>query len=441
MKFTGRKRALATAALWLLANGADAAVVGHNPPAQSLTQARIDAMPRTQREMWAEKLAWSAYLSTSQKQDAADRAVLAAERQGLAQIPPPPGEQHGDFMPLDKPADWYGGAQARHIADVIVSFQTPAGGWGKNQPRDGALRQRGQAYVADNLSKFLSPDDYDTPHDPQWNYVGTLDNNATTTELRFLAKVAAQAPGPEGDAWRASFLKGIGYLLNAQYPNGGWPQVWPLEGGYHDGVTFNDNAVALAAMVLSDAAAGQGDYAFVPMDLRGRAGDAAAHAVNAILATQVRARDGRTIWAQQYDPLTLTPESARNFEPPSLASDESADILIYLMRQANPSPQLVAAVHDAVAWLAAHELHDVSWQMTDEGRLLVPSPGAGPIWARYYDAQTGKPVFGDRDKTLHDDIAELSLERRNGYNWFSTAPLKVLAAYPAWAKAHPYPKD
>jgi PelA/Pel-15E family pectate lyase len=39
----------------------------------------------------------------------------------------------------------------------------------------------------------------------------------------------------------------VRYLLAAQFPNGGWPQVWPLEGGYHDAVTFNDNAVSEAA--------------------------------------------------------------------------------------------------------------------------------------------------------------------------------------------------
>jgi len=415
----------------LLAGGAGAATLGTNTPALSLTPGRVAALPRQQGASWA------AYLARSKAQEAADKAALAAERRGLAQIPPPPQEDHGETMPLDKPDAWYATAQARHVADVIVSFQTPAGGWGKNQRRDGAPRQPGQAYVADNISKFLGPDDYDLPHDPQWNYVGTLDNNATTTEMRFLVRVAARAPGPEGDAYRASFLKGVRYLLDAQYPNGGWPQVWPLEGGYHDGVTYNDNAVALAAMTLSAAAVGRGDYAFVPRDVRAAAGEAAAKAVRVILATQVRSGGVATIWAQQYDPLTLTPESARNFEPPALASDESADVLIFLMQQPDPSPAVVAAVHDAVAWLRAHALRDVAWTRTDRGRELVPSPGAGPIWARYYDAGTGRPVFGDRDKSLHDDVADLSLERRNGYNWFDTSPQKALDAYAAWAKAHP----
>jgi hypothetical protein len=64
--------------------------------------------------------------------------------------------------------------------------------------------------------------------------------------------VAGQAPGAEGEAWRASFLRGVRYLLAAQFPNGGWPQVWPLEGGYHDAITYNDNAVTEAADLLTD---------------------------------------------------------------------------------------------------------------------------------------------------------------------------------------------
>ena len=52
----------------------------------------------------------------------------------------------------DDPA-YYGTAQARHIADVIVSFQTPAGGWSKNMSFCGELRKPGQPYAADNLNE------------------------------------------------------------------------------------------------------------------------------------------------------------------------------------------------------------------------------------------------------------------------------------------------
>ena len=57
--------------------------------------------------------------------------------------------------------------------------------------------------------------------------------------------------------------------------------------------------------------------------------------------------------------------------------------------------------------------------------------------ARYYSLTTGKPVFGDREQTIHDDVMELSLERRNGYAWYSDGPKRVLAHYAEWKKQHP----
>ena len=34
--------------------------------------------------------------------------------------------------------------------------------------------------------------------------------------------------------WRAAFQRGLEYIFAAQYPNGGFPQIYPLAGGYHD---------------------------------------------------------------------------------------------------------------------------------------------------------------------------------------------------------------
>ncbi len=152
-----------------------------------------------------------------------DRAALAAELKPgeVAPTQPPEGKGPGEGMSLKHEDAYFGTAAARHIADVIVSFQTPAGGWSKNMSMSGELRRRGQPYAADNLNKYPSADDFDTPKDPHWNYVGTLDNDSTNTELRFLAKVAGTVAGKDGDGYRASFLKGVRYLLGAQFPNGG----------------------------------------------------------------------------------------------------------------------------------------------------------------------------------------------------------------------------
>jgi hypothetical protein len=76
-----------------------------------------------------------------------DKAVLTSERSGIGKLPPLPSSSPGaKTMPLDKDAAWYRSAEARHIADVIVSFQTPSGGWGKNIDMTGPLRQRGQSW-------------------------------------------------------------------------------------------------------------------------------------------------------------------------------------------------------------------------------------------------------------------------------------------------------
>ena len=407
-----------------------ATVIGRSEAAQSLTAARISELPTSARGLWF------AYLQRSERQEKIDRAALALERQGMKDLPPDPSLGFSArSMPLDREASWYGSPEARHIADVIVSFQTPAGGWGKNMNMAGSPRARGQSFVPDNSNRLPSPGDFDAARDPSWHYVGTLDNDATTTEMHFLAKVQANVPHADGEAYRAAFLRGVRYLIAAQYPNGGWPQVWPLEGGYHDAITFNDDAVYNATVLLADVTEGNAEDAFVPEELRNKAKVAAAKALKCILAAQFRVSGRETIWGQQVDMLTLRPVAARNYEPAALSSEESAHLLLYLMSLPRPSAQVQAAISDGISWLQAHAIYSkavVGGRNTPEGRHLIEQEGAGPLWARFYALDTEKPIFGDRDKTLHDDMNEISLERRNGYAWFNAAPAATLSEYERW---------
>ena len=412
-------------------------VIGTNVVAQSLTAERIQKQAPAK-----DRKAWLAYLKRSQEQMKIDRATLAAELKPGEVAPPQPAEGRGGFgagMSLRHDDAYYATAPAKHIADVIVSFQTPAGGWSKNMGFAGALRLPGQPYAANNLNAFPDPNDFDKPADPKWNYVGTLDNDATNTELHFLAKVQATIRGKDGDPYRASFIKGIRYLLAAQYPNGGFPQVYPLEGGYHDAITFNDNAVSESAETLSDVAEAKPGYEFVPADLRKQASEAVAKALKCILVSQIVIDGKKTIWAQQEDALTLGPVSARNYEPGALAASESADLLEYLMSVPHPSKELVAAIQAGVTWLKGAAIYGFEYaggRGVEGGRQLKPKEGAGPIWSRYYSIPAQKPIFGDRDKTLHDNVNDLSLERRNGYAWYGGAEQKTIDDYAAWAKAN-----
>jgi PelA/Pel-15E family pectate lyase len=419
--------------LALAAGAAPAAVIGHMTPPQALAEARIGSLGP------AEQAAWRAYLARSASLQAADKEALAAERgQGAFPSAVTYGRPGEASMSLSRDAAWYASPDARHVADNIVSFQTPAGGWGKNVDRTGPVRLRGQHYIADDMVLAI-PAGTNREPPSNWTFAGTIDNDATVTELRFLARVQGHAPGTAGEPYRGAFLKGVRYLLQSQYPNGGFPQVYPLQGGYHDAVTFNDDAMANVIELFQRVGARQGEFGFVPTGLAAEVRSANDKALRLVLATQVVAGGVRTGWCQQYDAVSLAPVGARNFEPVALATVESARMLALLMQLPDPGPDAVAAVHAGADWLRRVALRDVDWVAVspEAGRRLVSSPGAGPIWARYYDIASMKPVFGDRDKSIHDDVDEISLERRNGYGWYGTGPARVLRLYDGWASSHP----
>jgi PelA/Pel-15E family pectate lyase len=147
-----------------------------------------------------------------------------------------------------------------------------------------------------------------------------------------------------------------------------------------------------------------------------------------------------TVWCQQHDPLTLAPASARNYEMPAQTSSESAEIVLVLLRLPQPDPRVVASVHAACSWFEKTRIVGKTFiDSGGDGKRLVDTPGAGPIWSRYYEIGTDRPVYGDRDKSIHDDVNEISRERRKGYAWFSDKPKRVLQHYARWAKAHPQP--
>ena len=411
-----------------------AAVIGTNTPAQPLTRERIATLPP------ARQLAWRKYLERSERQMQADRAFLKKEmRKNGRENTATPREVTGvKGIALDRPAAWYGQAEGRRIADIIISFQTPAGGWSKNLDMTLSNRAPGEPFAAGNLSNFIAPRDNDLPQDTHWNYVGTFDNDATITQLRFLAKTVAAAGAESNAAYRAAFLRGLDYIFAAQYPNGGWPQVWPLEGGYHDAITFNDGAMLNLLTLLRDVAEGTNEFTFVRAKTRAKAGASFQRGLDCLLACQIVTDGRRSVWCQQHDMLTLQPASARNYEMPSETSGESAQIVLFLMQLPQPGSNVVAAVRAAAAWFDATKLNDVAFKAGGEdGRMLVPAPGNGPIWSRYYEVGTDRPIFGDRDKSIHDNVNEISRERRQGYSWFNDNPKRVLEHFRRWSRDHP----
>ena len=383
--------------------------------------------------------AWRAYLENSAHMRRADQDAFRAELRahGSRQAAEPKLARNAGRIRLDQSPAWYAGPEALRLADNLVSFQTPAGGWCKNTDFTSHRRAPGEMFGAETGSLFLGTNDFDTNADSKWSYVGTFDNDATTTQLRFLAKVISAA-GQQGENLKASFYRGLDYIFAAQFPNGGWPQVWPLQGGYHDAVTFNDGALLHIVELLREVAGGQGEFSFVPAGLRAKAEASWKRGLDCILAAQIVVDGKRTVWGQQHDALTLAPSSARNYEMPAQASSESAEIVLFLMRLPQPDARVVASVHAACAWFEKTKIMGKKFTVAgSEGRQLLDTPGAGPIWSRCYEIGTDRPIFGDRDKSIHDDVNEISRERRKGYGWFRDTPKRVLQHYARWAKTHP----
>ena len=78
----------------------------------------------------------------------------------------------------------------------------------------------------------------------------------------------------------------------------------------------------------------------------------------------------------------------------------------------------------------------------DEGPSGQAGAAAPPIWARFYEIGTNKPIFSSRCEVPECDsdpfymrrysLAEIDNERRVGYAWYGDWPIRALAAYPAW---------
>jgi PelA/Pel-15E family pectate lyase len=422
-----------------------AKVVGMNVIAKPVNRERIATLPKKQQKAWLE------YLERSEKQKAIDKQTLADEQKAAGNTSP----KHagvgfgGRAMRVDHAAEWWTSDEALKDAHNIITWQVADGGWSKNIDMVSRPRAPGDLYDANNENRFPDLADFDKPVDPSWHYIATLDNDSTWMQIRFLARVATALLTAHRDSDAApicaSVQRGVEYLLDSEYPNGGWPQVWPLAGGYHDAITINDDAMTHAVEILHDVAEGAPDYKFLPAAMVKRAGPASQRGIDCLLKLQIVENGMKTAWAQQYDALTLEPTSARNYEMPSLTSDESFPVVQFFMSLPDPIPAEVAAVHAACAWFVKVERLGFRYGsgnfMADRssagGRKLVALEGAGPIWARYYQIGTDKPIFGDRDKTIHDDVNDLSPERRNGYSWFNTEGLAVLNAYKTWAQSHP----
>jgi PelA/Pel-15E family pectate lyase len=349
---------------------------------------------------------------------------FAAQADAAEILAPPEAAAEVRWRDIDRqPVAWYATDEARAIAASVRLYQTEAGGWPKN--RDMTVPPSVE-FLAETALDHRAP---------------TIDNGATYTQIRFLAAVASHT-GPDLELNHAAAVRGLEYLLAAQYKNGGWPQYFPLRPGYYTHITFNDDAMVGVLELLRDVAAGREPFAWADPALRSRAAAAVGKGIACILRCQIVVAGRKTAWCAQHDEITFEPVPARAYEHVSLSGNESVGIVRFLMGVANPSPEIVAAIEGAVAWLEEVKLTGIRLQEIPAAgmphgcdRIVVADPNALPLWARFYEIGTNRPLFGGRDTVIRYSFAEVEPERRSGYNWYVDAPRQLLERdYPRWKR-------
>ena len=318
---------------------------------------------------------------------------------------------------------FYASDEAIRIGDNVLLYQRNTGGWRQNIDMARPLSQSDKT----KLRKAKSRKD------------STLDNRATHTQMRYLAKVYNAT---KLERFKQAFLKATDYLLEAQYPNGGWPQTYPSLRGYSKYITFNDGAMIGAMSILRDIASKKPEYAFVGEDRRRRAEKAVQKGIECILKCQIVVDGQLTAWCQQHDDKTLEPRPARSFEPLAITGGESAGVVKFLMSIDNPDPKIIEAVQGAVAWFDRVRLTGIRQiDKPDESleggydKVIVKDATAPPIWARFYQLRTNRPLFRGRDGRIKYRLAEIEHERRTNYSWYGYWPAELLTRdYPDWQK-------
>lgn len=314
-------------------------------------------------------------------------------------------------------------AEAARIGDNLIFYQHPSGGWPKNMQLNEELTD-GMRRRVDKMKKGKR--------------YATIDNRGTTTEIIYLARLyRATNEKKYGDA----MMRGFGYLFEAQYDNGGWPQFYPLSKGYYTHITYNDDAMVNVLKIMRDAAKGKAPFDILPDSVRQRAQASLDKGVECILNTQVVQNGVKTVWCAQHDELTLKPANARAFEQASLSGQESDGIVLFLMSLSKPSQAVKDCIESAVAWfrrsmITGKRIERFTNADGKKDYRLADCPqddaDCSPLWARFYTLDGNRPFFCDRDGVMRFDISEIGYERRNGYSWFNDDGVKVFKEYDEW---------
>ena len=153
----------------------------------------------------------------------------------------------------------------------------------------------------------------------------TFDDAGTSEASQFLLRLYTEKRDPR---YRPAVDRALRFVLDSQYPIGGWPQRFPLRHEFsHHGkpdytsfITLNDDVAGenIKFLIMCYQALGAGEAVL----------DSITRAMNAfIVLQQGQPQPG---WGLQYT-LDLKPVGARSYEPDALTTHTSANSIEQLM--------------------------------------------------------------------------------------------------------------
>jgi PelA/Pel-15E family pectate lyase len=316
------------------------------------------------------------------------------------------------------------------IADNILLYQKNNGGWPKNYDMLAVLNSTQKKIILKSKNDLSA---------------ATFDNDATHSHVEYLAKAYAVTKDVR---YKEACLEGIKFILNAQYHNGGWPQYYPDSTGYRKYITFNDNAMIGIMNVLHRIIQNDPAYLFIGGSLKEKVRSAFDKGIQCILKCQIMENGKISVWCQQHDNIDYHPRDARKFEPAAICNCESSDIVLLLMSIDNPGKDVINSIQNAVKWFDESKIMGIKVKMinapyvkyyyhvTGKDKIVVKDPFAPPIWTRYYELGSHRPLFSNRDSKPVYSLADVDRERRTGYRWYVYDPQKVLNKYLSWQKKY-----
>lgn len=341
-------------------------LIGLAAPASAQSRAEIERAMKRATTFMVEKVSTKGGYVWSYLPDMSRRWGEIEAKPSMIWVQPPGTATMGHLF-LDAyhaTGDEYYYQAAEKVAGALIRGQHRSGGWN---------------YFIDFAGPSSTKHWYETIGKNAWRMEefqhhadnATFDDMGNSEAAQFLLRIYLEKQDPK---YRPALERAVKFVLDSQYPNGGWPQRWPYDPAYpeYQGyITFNDDVAAENVKFLLMAYQHLGDN---------RVLDAIRRGMDIYLLTQQAAPQAG--WALQHT-LDLKPAGARSYEPLALATHTTAANVEQLMNfyRMTGDRRFLARIPEAIAWLES---------------VRLPEPRNGRTHPTYVEIGTNRPIYVHR---------------------------------------------